>query len=378
MHYKRPMIRLISIFAVSLLFSPASAESYVANSYGVEGRYQVFTFSKRGVPKRRVSGRYDSAWPSAIQIGRKLHVFASVRRGNRWTEVRRWTSISGGAFRDDGAVLTEGPGEPHGIGPATVTFDGNVFRAFYLVRGKGGPGGSIGLAVSADGRSFRKVGTVFEAGPEAAGGIAVSYACTDGPRSYLFLHSYEPGHKVAASAVATSDAPDGPYVGLQSTFMNSQAEGYLSGRIGDTVANRDYLAGSAGEIEAGRPIVVLDGGPESYVVKRVAGSKLFLDRPLAKSYDGAPFADFLRSKVDLSFVAKDSRGAWQGAVTGYGQFDGVTSEYTAPIVARSVTGPWRTTEGYFVSPYFPSGRLSTENPEPIRRGAACTTTGIPQ
>jgi hypothetical protein len=365
------MTKSLCFAAVCLWASPAFAEAYVANSYGIEGRYQVFTFSAAGVPQRRVSGPHDAAWPSAIRVGQKIHVFATVRRGNRWSELRRWTSRAGGGFRDEGAVFSAGPDEPHGIGPATVTYDGKLFRAFYLVRGKGGPGERIGLATSVNGRVFRKMGTVFSAA-DPSGGLAVSYACTDGPESYLFLHAYGAGQMVAISAVATSKSPDGPYGGSRPIFRNSGASGALTGPAGKRVAS------FIGLIEPGRPIVVLGDGPESYVVKTVVGSVLHLDRPLTRSYQGAPFADLLRSKVDLSFVAKDKNGAWQGAVTGYGQFEGVTSEYSAPIIGRSIIGPWKTTRGYFVSPYFPSGKLSTENPEPIRSGSACTMTGIPQ
>ncbi|MDF1607992.1 hypothetical protein PZ897_07385 [Hoeflea sp. YIM 152468] len=356
------------IITLALLFWSwaALADGYVANTHGVEGRYRVFEFTKVGNPARSVSGatRNHVAWPSAIRVGNHVHVFASVLTAGKWSEIRRWTSTGGAAYVDDGAVLISGTAEPNGVGPATVTYDGSVFRIYYLERGVSGPGTSVGLAISSDGLSFTRAGTVYSATSADAGGVSVSYVCTDGDTTHLLLHSYSTDFATASSVIASAQAPDGMFVRGGELLSNSNMHGTISGQAGNSFAQ------FTGSLATGRVVVVYDGTVSPYIVAEVTAGTVYFDRPLTASYTNSPFADFIRNKADMSFVSKKD-GRWVGAVTGYGQFPSVLSEYTMPIEAGAITGPWVVKSGYFASPYFQSGKIATENPEPIRTTSAC-------
>ena len=360
------MRAVIATLATVLCSCAAFAEGYVANTYGVEGRYRVFEFTANGHPVRPVSGLSHSnvAWPSAVRIGNRVHVFASVQVGGKWSEIRRWTSVDGAAYVDDGAVFVAGVAEPHGVGPATVTYDGSVFRIYYLERGISGPGSAIGVARSGDGLSFVRAGTVYTAASSDGGGLSVSYACIDGGMTYLLLHSYSTDLSTASSVIASAQDPDGVFSRGGELLAKSDMHGTVTGQAGNSFAQ------FSGSLTEGRPIVVRDGNATSYIVKEIKGATVYFDRPLAQTYASAPFADFMRNKADISFVSK-LEDKWIGAVTGYGQFPGLTSEYTSRLSAPEVSGPWVVDGGYFLSPYFNSGRYSTENPEPIRSSASC-------
>ncbi len=362
--------RLSFSVLVTLSFSlGVRAEGYVGNAYGNEGKYRIFEFTREGNPSRPITAEDvpDAAWPSAVRIGNGVHVFASVLRNGQWWAVRRWTSTGGADYVDEGPVLDADASEPYGIGPATVTYDGSIFRLYYLIREAGGTGQRIGLATSADGFAFSRRGVVYRAGPDAQGGLSVSYACSDDGKHYLFVHAYGSDLSTALSLFASSSSADGPFETRGPTIGNSDAFGIITGRAGDSYAQ------FTGVLVPGRAIVVQDGAAaRPYIPREVAGSTVYLDRPLETSPSGAPFADILRNKADLNFAVKNVDGSWTGSVTGYGQFPGVLSEFTAPLIASGVAGPWRTKYGYFLSPDFASGLQSAENPEPIRGDASCS------
>lgn len=337
-------------------------QGYVGNCFGDAGRYEVFEFSATGNPVRPVSGHRDAAWPSAVQRGDIVEVFAAERVAGVWKTVHRWRSIAGAPYADAGVAFAAGPAEPHGIGPATVTFDGSTYRLFYAIRGIAGPSHAVGLATSEDGASFERRGVVFTPGAEAPGGVSVSYACSDGDDHYLFLHAYSADLSSATSILARGCSPDGPYAYHSTIMAPSGRRGTLSGVIGNCFAQ------FTGPMVVGSPIVVKGTRTEPYIPVEIVGGTVYFDRPLDLTHGGDPWADFIAAKADISFVRKLADGTWTGAITGYEQFAGATSEYTSPISAESITGPWTVGKGYFLSPYFNSGRRSTENPEPIRSG----------
>ncbi len=360
-------MKLFSVIGLTaFLFAPiASADGYVGNAYGVEGRYQIFEFTEEGSPLYQISNSTNHiAWPSAIRLGPQTTVYASENISGKWQNIRRWVSIDGVHYSDTGSVFSANGSEPYGIGPATVNYDGSTWRMFYLIRGSAGSGTRVGLATSADGVAFTRSGTVFATGSEAPGGAAVSYACTDGSTSYLLIQAYSADLNTGPSLVVSATSPGGKYSLVGMALPPSSASGTITGSAGNNFAR------FTGAIRIGVPIVVNDG-PAPYVPTEKSGTVVWLDRPLEKAYSGTAWGEITRSKADMSFIRKTANGSWEGAVTGYGVFPGVLSEYTNPINASSVTGPYIQGSGYFLKPYFNSGKYSTENPEPIRSDATC-------
>lgn len=356
----------ILAFLAALFFSaPVYANGYVGNAFGVEGQYQIFEFTADGHPIRPVSGGKAVAWPSAVRIGNTVRVYGAELVSGRWQNIRLFSSVSGDSYKDNGVVFSANASEPHGIGPATLSFDGAVYRLYYLIRGVGGPGSQIGLATSGDGKVFARQGVVYSAGFEAAGGLSVSYACTDDNVNYLLVHGYSAGHLTAKSMLASSESADGPFEYVSDTMTPTGANGTISGVSGNAFAQ------FSGSMTVGLPVVVNDDGAKPYLPTAVHNNTVYLDRPLEKTHTVAPWADFVSNKIDMSFIRKNSDGSWSGAVTGYGSFNGILSEYTAPAKANAVIGPWAIGDGYYLNPYFNSGKLSTENPEPIRTGSSC-------
>lgn len=364
-------MRFALVLLLSLSCSPAALAGYVGNTFGSEGKYKIFQFSKSGNPLRPISD--DSfegvAWPSAIKIDSATHVYASVRVDGKWQEIHRWTSVSGAPYVHHGAVLSANAAEQFGIGPATVTYDGAKVRIFYVKRAHAGPGATVDVAESTDsGATFVRKGTVYSASStHAPGGVSVSYACTDGANHYLFLHGYASDIGTASSFVAAATAIDGRYSDVAQTVPNNGATGTFTGIAGNS------FGVYSGSVLPKQALVFNDGiKAEAYVAEEVIGTVVYLDRPLEKNYTNVPVASFISKKADLSFVRRLSSGKWVGAITGYGQFPGVTSEFTGHVSAPSLSGPWKVDGGYFLNPYFNSGELSTENPEPIRTSASCS------
>jgi hypothetical protein len=113
----------------------------------------------------------------------------------------------------------------------------------------------------------------------------------------------------------------------------SKMYGTITGQAGNSFAQ------FTGSLAEGRAVVVYNGTASPYIVAEISGRIVYFDRPLAASYTNATFSDFIRNKADISFVAKKD-GKWVGAVTGYGQIPNVLSEYTMPMEADAITGPW--------------------------------------
>lgn len=355
------------VIAATLLLtaaSPATAR-YVANTFGVEGVYRIFEFDRHGHPVRPVSGSdlLGAAWPSAIKQGSVTYVYGSQLTSAGWKDIRRWRSVNGAAYMDDGVVFSSDGSEPYGIGPATVTYDGTTWRLFYLIRGMSGPGPSVALATSSNGTNFTRQGVIYTHAGDG-GGLSVSYACTDGTRSYLFLHAYDASLSSGDSILVQSSLPDGDYTYNGVILSPALNAGTISGSAGDR------LGRFTGSMIEGQAIVIDAGDPEVYIVKNISGNTADLDLPLESSFADARFKSVNGAKVDLSFVQRDG-DAWRGAATGYGHFPGKVSEYTFPITSDSISGPWDVGSGFFINPHFGSGKDSAENPEPVRANSDC-------
>lgn len=356
-----------------LLFSVPSAvmavgNGYVSNNNTGTGGYVIFEFTEKGNPLRPVSTGNQAAWPSAIKSGSNILVYGSQFSGTQWNSIHRWISVAGAPYTDTGAVLTSDATEPNGIGPSTTTFDGTTYRIYYLVRGSSGPGTVVKEATSTDGITFTRTGTVFTSGPEAPGGISLSYACTDSGTTYLTIHDYDSTFATAKATIASASSPDGPFSNMGTVISPSGQSGTITG-----TSNNNFAALSAGSsIVAGHVGVTLNGSvPDPYIATETNGSALWFDRPLSFSPSGVVFADLAKNKVDLSFIRHLPDGTWSGGVTGYGMIPGVQAEYTAPVSSPAVLGPYTIGRGYVLMPYFTSGFGSTENPEPIRTSSGC-------
>lgn len=361
-------MRFILACCFALYGGVSFAGGYVGNVFGAEGKYRVFEFTEAGSPVRPVSGSTFAgvAWPSAIQIGNVTHVYASVLVDGKWSQIHRWSSSNGAAYVHDGSVLIADTSEPYGVGPATVTYDGSKFRIFYAVRGSSGPGTKVDLAESTDGLAFTRKGTVYAGYTYSPGGLSVSYACTDGANHYLFLHGYTSNFATADSFVVTAATVDGTYADYGLTIENNSATGTITGAAGNS------FGVVSGVFAIGQALIINGTKPETYIVTEQTGNVVYLNRPLEDSHSNTPVASFISKKADLSFVRKLPSGEWAGAVTGYGQFSGVLSEFTGHVSVSSLSGSWQVGGGYFLSPYFNSGERSTENPEPIRTNASCS------
>jgi hypothetical protein len=352
------------------LLTRAHADGYVGNAWGNERKYTVFEFTNGGNALKPVPSVHETAWPSAIRTGvggSIVTVYLSDLFNGRWSRVHRWVSNAGDGYVDGGVVLTANGSEPNGIGPAVTTFDGSLYRIFYLVRGPSGPGLTINLATSSDGINFSRQGVVYTADAEAPGGLSLTYACTDGSTSYLVLHAYSSGFETAKAVIVSAASPDGPYSSPTVVISPSGVTGTISGFAGNNFATL------TGPLTIGRHILVKSGAgsaAEPYTPVEISGRLAWFDRALAQSHSNAPWADAISKKVDLSFITR-SGGTWTGAVTGYGHFPGVVSEYTARASAPSVTGPWTLGPGHLLQPFFNSGNRSSENPEPIRTNSSC-------
>lgn len=359
-------IGVLFVSIINLGVAPAQA-GFVANAYGSSGKYRVFEFTSAGNLVRPVTpmSALDSAWPAAVEHNGTRHVFVSELVNGTWARIRLYTSLAGGVYADAGVVFEAGSEEPHGVGPTDLTFDGTTWRLFYLIRGDAGPGRSIGLAISNDGVNFARQGVVYTAAREAPGGLSLSYACSEPGRHHLLIHAYSSDLVTASSFLATASSVSGPYTFSATTLTPSAAGGTITGLAGDS------FAVFTGTIQPGRPIVVAGPtGVAPYFVTEVVGSILYLNRPLEMNYREAAFADTFARKVDLSFIRKSGAG-WVGAATGYGSLHGLFAEYSGPVYAPSITGPWKHGKGHFLSPYFNEGRISTENPSPVRTNPSC-------
>lgn len=345
-----------------LPYDQAIAEGYVGNTFGIEGKYRIFEFLPSGQPLKPVTNAETSrAWPSAIKFHGITRVFASEYSGAKWGSIKLYTS-TGGVYSETATVyIADRVSEQYGIGPSTVTYDGNKYRSYYLIRGPNGPGSSIGLAISSDGLTFKKVGVVFRS---SSYDLSLSYVCTNEKTTYLLLQRYNNDHTEAVSIIAASDNLNGPFSYVATVLRPNKSGGTITGSVGNAFAS------FTGDMRIGEPIVVNGQAVEYYIPKVVHGTTVYFDRPLDESVQATPYANIISRKPDLSFIRKmDSK--WVGAVTGYGQFPNITSEITVPVSAPSLSGPWQIGSGYFLNPYFESGKLTTENPEPIRIDHTC-------
>jgi len=193
---------------------------FYLNAYGESRTYQIFAYFSNGVPastspvvKPKDIGNsiHHVAWPSAVMVDtNEILLFLSALEDGFWKRVYLLRSKDGLNFGTAVLVFEASEEEPFGIGPTHVTYDPGTeepFIMFYQKRGHLGPGSSIHLARSKDGRSWKLYGEVLHAtGPEEAAGLSISWACRRRDGEWvLFYQRFASIHSGSAAIVLKPD-----------------------------------------------------------------------------------------------------------------------------------------------------------------------------
>ena len=371
--------------------APFDGRAWFLNGLGYSSTYTVSAFGSDGrlLPHAsNLTAVEHVAWPSAIDDRRSLKVYASVFDGTLWSQVGLWESPSFDPTQMHfvGNVKAALPEEPYGIGPTHVGYDptrsgGQPYLMWYLVRGPFGPGYTIRLATSPD-------GLVWVSGPEVlwatqteeAAGLSISYACRLRSGQWvLFYHAYlSLTQGYAMIALSDSNSPAGPFhekhVIMPNDNISTQIVGTASPRT-DTFAVQD-----SGLLQQGVSYLLSDGTTETLelvTVTKIDGNMVTVDHPLIFNHYQHHVLSVLQKKVDPSVAWQTPQG-WRGVFTGYGQMAGVTSEYTVPVKATTLLGPWEvdtTRPSPVFLPWTENYVFSAENPVPVVQDLGCEIRG---
>ncbi|OZI40941.1 hypothetical protein CEG14_04120 [Bordetella genomosp. 1] len=266
-----------------------------------------------------------------------------------------------------GSVFAPNASEPQGIGPAQVFYDGSSARPFkmiYLVRGTP-VGTTLRLADSTDGQNWTRVGDVLTSTePFEATGVSPSWVFQNENGEWVLLyHAYESLDK-AHAAIAYAPSLGTPFANKKIIYSPDGKQHAVSGAL-----KSSNVATVSGTVLIGQPHVLRanDGSAmEPVIPVKQVGTTVYFDRPLLAAYPSGTMASVLRNKVDPSYVVKEADGTYMAYFTGYGQFPGVLSEYTARFRSPALTGPWTAAkDGFGFQPWAPDSILSTENPAAV-------------
>ena len=370
---------LYVLLPVVFLFGrSAQAFDWYLNGMGPSAPYQIWAYRDDGFPSSikpvipLPSGASALAWPSAIQVGSIVRVYASVKYES-WSAVRLWTSHDGINFADQGVVFTSNSDEPHGIGPTYVMYEPSVsepYKMYYLVRGASGPGPSIAVATSTDGINWTRYGKVISASlTEEAGGLSMSYACRRANGNYVLVyHGYSSDLSKGVALVAQANSPTSTFTGK--TIIKSY-DGFDA--TINAAAGRNFGTVPSGiTVPLGIPLLVLDENREQIVAKAQDSTRVWFDRPFLYSHSSTPIYSMARRKVEASYLKELWDGSWKGIFTIYNPVDNVAAEYTTEASASSLTGTWSYTgSGFRFQPWIPDVFWSIENPTPLLSHASC-------
>jgi hypothetical protein len=357
-----------------ILATPAAADRFILNGSSGQ-RYSLFQFSDDGVanPPSPIVDVYNSggaqhvAWPSGFVLtSGATRIYASRNISGRWSDIAYWSSADGLTYTLGGVALSSAAGEPHGIGPGQVYYDKTEpapWKMVFLVR-DGVTGTQMHLADSLDGIAWTRRGLVFQTTEVwESGGVSPSWMMrSHAGEIVLFYQAYRSAN-TGPAAVARA-ASWGAMFGAKRIIMEPTEKSYQ-------VTNAQRLTTTAtvpGAVDIGVPHVMRqnDGmGLEVIVPIRQNGSTVWFDRPLLASYTvNSTLAHVGRKKVDPSFLRQHEDGSWSGIFTGYGQFPGVTSEYTFFVWSPNLETPFVAVAGNGVpfSPWHVGGFASMENP----------------
>lgn len=374
----RLMTIVTAAFWAAVWLNPAAADPiFYLNAHGGSrytiGRYvgSVPSPTRPVIDARNDGGSTGVAWPTAFKLTNgTTRIFASRTVDGKWSDVGVWAAQDGVDFTFEGIALSANPEEPSGIGPSTLAYkagDATPWKMIYLVRSA--PIGStfvVADSVSGAAGTWTRRGIAMSASePWEAAGITPSYIFMDaGSGKWVLLyHAYETVQR-AYAAMATADNPEGPYNNKRILMAPIGSRILISGGAKGT----NFASVPVSPI-LGHPYVLRQASPlaiEVVVPTKYIDGIVYFDRPLIGSYPSGEMAHVATNKVDPSFVSMREDGTWHGIWTGYGQYDGVTSEYTFEVSAPRVEGPWTVmSNGVAFEPWTPFGVLSTENPTPV-------------
>ena len=393
------MQKLLFLLTAFLIGRPEFAFSeqvFYLNQYGKKRFYSISAFNTAGLPiDELVASPHDIgarhlAWPSAIRVNGKVLLYSSIYREG-WHEVGLWTSDNNVKFIFERTVFSSEDvpeADEHGIGPVHVGYFPDKsfpFVMYYLIRGKSGPGQKIGVAKSKNGIEWKIEGDAFYIEEDfEAYGVSASYVCGIQDTYYLFYLAFDtPDYSTASSGLAISKGSVfGPFKKHSEIFRYG---GYRGSIISGEAFKSSIVVDDATKgLKIQNPYVISDdkGNKIQVVVPiRKNGNIIFLDRPLL--YNSAKFriASLFSNKVDPSFVYEKD-GVWYGLFTAFGSFDGITTEYVAPMKSPSPHGPWLydyASERQV--PYFRGNNsllnlYSLENPVVLASDSRCSNTGL--
>ena len=367
-----------------------SLDFFYLNAFGESKTYQVFAYRPDGIPasplpvvtpKSIGASIQHVAWPSAVRVGNEILLFVSAFESGSWKRLYLLKSKDGLNFGFAEIAFEASKEEPFGIGPAHVTYDARAqepFILFYQKRGPQGPGSSINLARSRDGKIWKRYGEILHAkGPDEAAGISISWACQRMDGEWILFYQRFP--TVYAGSAAFVRKPDllGT-VEYRTTMLTG--DGVAIGVIRAEAGQKKMLVDRPGAIRLGIPHLVIGmNGANQEVVVPVAydGELVVFDRTFTRDWLDALLVSMARQKVDPSYFEENSDGSWSGFVTLFGPWPRVTAEYTTRVTGESLLGPWRFVgDGLAFALVDPEGIYSTENPARISNGCSCSSHKI--
>lgn len=380
---------IASLFALCLMAASAIAEPiWYLNTNGIAKKYTISRFVGGNPdpvsPVIWPSGSgFDSthiAWPTAVDINGGVWVYATGYDGGKWGAVGLWKSLDGKNFTRHGPVLTAGVGEPYGIGMSHILYDPEdtsaPFKMWFSIRSARGPATAIGYATSADGESFTRRGTAMPASESTEStGITVDNVCQMANGDWALFYTAFPNINQASARIATASSPAGPFSGKQTIF---DPDGTVVSILTGALRRSTVLSvASPSEVNVGQSFVIIDGPQEEVevvTVEWIEGDIIRLTAPLSYNQSGRTMASLQRNKISPSWAAENPDGTWRGIFTSFGHSPSIMSEYTFPVKADSLNGPW-VLDLDAVSPahepWAPQMWYSTENPSLLRGGVSC-------
>jgi len=366
---------------------------FYLNSFGESKTYQISAYFSNGLPAstlpvvtpKSIGNSVEHvAWPSAVMVDNdEVLLFVSAFEGGFWKRVYLLRSKDGLNFGSAFVVFEASYEEPFGIGPTHVTYDPGTeepFIMFYLKRGQLGPGPSINLARSKDGRVWKRYGEVLHAkGPEEAAGLSISWACRRLDGEWILF--YQRCASIYAGSAGLARKPD--LLGITEYRVTMlEGDGVAISVVCATAKQNKMLVDRPLSIRLGMPHLIIDmngtkqevGVPTGY-----DGEYVIFDRAFANDWHGALLVSMARQKIDPSYFAEHADGSWSGFVTVFGPWPQITAELTTRVAGQTILGPWDFVgDGLSFSPLNPEGVYSTENPARITRNTSCTDdVGIP-
>lgn len=364
--------------------APARAD-YVLNGQGANGYYQVYRVTDDGAltnPTVIVSpsgSGFDATniyWPSAVNVGGAIYVYATGQDASGNQSIGLWTSANGINFTRVGQVLAPIVGETQ-IGAAHVIYDPSdsaaPFKMWFGTNTNAyGRPSEIKYATSANGVNWTRQATVLTASQSyETQGFQLDYVCRDSGAWRMFYSATSDPANSFQAVEANSPTPGGAFIKRGVVF----APGGSTHTVLSTVVpgNRYLRLNSTAGLQAGGVYVLSNGlVSERVVIERVIdGDEASIEDAMVSSGSGFQLRSTDYRKVGISVFYRDA-GLGRFLATGWGAF--ATSPLHEYVIEGSESG------GTFVRDYSapnrfrppgPGSLYSFENPSPITTGPDC-------